>query len=80
MNTFTNHIQEDTTALALTLTFEENVEALRCAQKIKRHLCRQVAKGNLKYQRNIEIIDQVIEGHRARIHQLGGSLGILKAS
>lgn len=80
MTSYTNHIQEDTSALTLALTFEENVEALRCAQKIKRHLARQVAQGNLKYQQNIEIINDLIESHRQRIHELGGSLGILRAS
>ncbi len=76
MNT-NSHILNDTAALTLTLSYEENIEALRCAQKIRTHIERQVAAGKLKYQNNIEIIDQVIEGHKNRIQELNG---ILKAS
>jgi len=77
MNTKSNHILNDTAALTLSLSYEENVEALRCAQNIKKHLMNQVSAGKLKYQNNLEIINQVIESHRNRLHELNG---ILKAS
>jgi|GEM_PF-4686400 len=80
MNFYRTHLGDDISNLTLTLSYNENLTALRCAQKVKSHLQRHLESGNLKYQRNLEVIEEVIALHKRQLEDLGGPLGILKAS
>lgn len=81
MNFYSNPISEDTSQLTLALSYEENQTALHCAQKVLKHLMRHTSAGNLKYQRNIQIVEQIIEAHKSRLSELRGPLGLMsKAS
>lgn len=77
MRFHSTHISEDTSQLALTLSYEENLTALRCAQKVLKHLNRQTDQGNLKYQRNIVVVKEIIATHKRRLEELGGSIGLV---
>lgn len=80
MNTYSTLPNQEFSKLSVALSFEENVMALHCAEKVKRHLVRQIAKGNLSYQRNLEIVNIAIEEHKLRIQELSGVLGLPLAS
>lgn len=76
MNTYRNHIKEDTSVVSLALSYEENMIALRCAEKVKSHLKRQLEQGNFRYQQNMQIVEEVIAAHKRRIEELGNPLGL----
>ncbi len=56
-------ILEDINALVETLSFEENQELIRCTMKMRNHLQNQVISGNKRFEKNIELLDMVIETH-----------------
>ena len=60
---YSNEILADISALTSSLSYEENQELLHCSRKMRNHLQRQVIQGNTKYEKNIDLLDMIIENH-----------------
>lgn len=73
MKTLIDSILSDQHSATDELSFEENLMAMSCAQRILDHLKRhQVRSGEKKYEANIELLEQMVSAHKSRIDTTHG--------
>ncbi|WP_258105212.1 hypothetical protein [Marinoscillum sp. MHG1-6] len=75
MNISTNHYREDIGQLAQTLSLEENIQAIKCAEKVRQHLEKSLKSGNLHHQRNLKVVENIIATHRKHMLEAMDSFG-----
>ncbi|MFY0607500.1 MAG: hypothetical protein JXR10_12360 [Cyclobacteriaceae bacterium] len=80
MNNTHNNIRRDAHSLVLTLTYGENLQALACAEKIKKNLEKHIADGKTEYKHNLAVVNQVIAEHQERLAELSSPSMLSNAS
>ncbi len=70
MNSTRNTIRRDAQSLVLMLTYGENLQALSCAEKIRRNLEKHISEGKEHYKYNLEVVKRVIAEHEERLLEL----------